>query len=211
MGVVSKDQELAQDLLQKMIDKLAEPFSGRNAGKSIGVRLKEMNDTFVVKPVQSPFEDLSRRAQTRSLLDGVRFLRAGLEELQEVVGMRDEDGEPSALDEVLRRVLQHGAADARGGNASNRLGLTSAMIPEHMVEEIRSEALEDAAYECRYGNVAAWAKLHDLTAAQLRAVARVLPAGWVPRYEELQEYHGTTGPQTRAVATPETGSALRAP
>ena len=85
-------------------------------------------------------------------------------------------------------MLQHGTADARGGNTSNRLGLTSAMIPEYMVEEIRSEALEDAAYECRYGNVAAWAKLHNLNAAQLRALARVLPAGWVPRYEELQKY-----------------------
>ena len=167
-----------------------------------------MNATFVENPVRSPFEDLSRRAQTRSLLDGVDCLRAGLEKLQEVVGMRDEDGEPSALDEVLRRVLQHGTADARGSNASNRLGLTSTMIPELMVEEIRSEALEDAAYECRYGNVAAWAKLHDLTAAQLRAVARVLSAGWVPRYEELQEYHGTTGPHSRAVAAPETDERL---
>jgi len=129
MGVVSKDQELTQDLLQKMIDQLAEPFSGRKAGKSNGVRLKQMSATFVVKPIQSPFEDLSRRAQTRCLLDGVDCLRAGLEKLQEVVGMRDEDGEPSALDEGLHRVLQHGTADARGGNTSNRLGLTRAMIP----------------------------------------------------------------------------------
>ena len=63
------------------------------------------------------------------------FLGAALEKLKEVVGMMDEDGEPSALDEVLRRVLQHGTADARGGNTSNRLGLTRAMNPEYMVEE----------------------------------------------------------------------------
>jgi len=43
MGVVSKDQELTQELLQKMIDKLAEPFSRSNAGKSISVRLRPMN------------------------------------------------------------------------------------------------------------------------------------------------------------------------
>ena len=48
MGVVSKDQELTQDLLQKMIDQLAEPFSGRKAGKSNGVWLKQMSATFVV-------------------------------------------------------------------------------------------------------------------------------------------------------------------
>ena len=49
MGVVSKDQELTQEMLQKMIDQLAEPFSGRKAGK-------QMSATFVVKPIQSPFE-----------------------------------------------------------------------------------------------------------------------------------------------------------
>ena len=97
--------------------------------------------------------------QIHTLLNGVDCLRAALEQLNEVDCMQVEDGEQSILNEVLIRVLQHGTADGNRASArdrSNWLDIPSAMVTEIMVEEIRSEVLEDAAYECMYGNFAVW-------------------------------------------------------
>jgi len=115
MGIIPKEQELSQEFFQKMIDKLAEPV----LSNVTGIQLQEMNTKEHVRNLsESPFEELAPREQRRSLLKGVDCLRAAFAELKEVVGMRDEDGEPSALDDLLRRVLQHGISDARGGDAS---------------------------------------------------------------------------------------------
>ena len=55
-------------------------------------------------------DELSLRRREARLKLGVDHLRAALETLREVVGMCDDDLQPSSLDDVLAAVLEKGVA-----------------------------------------------------------------------------------------------------
>jgi hypothetical protein len=93
-----KNQNLTQELLQKMIEKLAAP---QNSENSTGIWLRELNENYKqAKPQREksastrsiacdwPWSSLDRRRQTEALLDGVMILKKAFDEIYCAVSMR---------------------------------------------------------------------------------------------------------------------------
>jgi len=93
-----KNQNLTQELFQKMIEKLAAP---QNSENSTGIWLRELNENYKqAKPQREksastrsiacdwPWSSLDRRRQTEALLDGVMILKKAFDEIYCAVSMR---------------------------------------------------------------------------------------------------------------------------
>ncbi len=92
-----KNQNLTQELLQKMIEKLAAP---QNSENSTGIWLRELNENKQAKPLREksastrsiacdrPWSSLDLQRQTEALLDGVMILKKAFDEIYCAVSMR---------------------------------------------------------------------------------------------------------------------------
>ena len=70
--------------------------------------------------------------------------------------MVDDDGEPASLDELLGTVMQYAVVS---GQKVHRSELTHECVPPCFLGNIKRENAADAAFECRFQNIDAWAKL----------------------------------------------------
>jgi hypothetical protein len=128
MGNILPEQKLTTEILQKIIDKLAEPVNSNVRRGTTGVRLREFNKKQEVteKSISSetpeceePWNELTTRKQRALLLAGVVLTQQFLDQLRDIMKMVRDDGEHCTLDEVFLAVLLHGSASARGGQKVN--------------------------------------------------------------------------------------------
>ena len=127
--MIAKDgDKLTSKMFQKIVSKLAEQI---DPNKKQGIQLRAMNMSPLDQSVSissvlaahvagdhvpavpskrelKTWDELTLRSREARLKLGVDHLRAALETLREIVGMCDEDLQPSSLDELLAAVLEKG-------------------------------------------------------------------------------------------------------
>ena len=174
--MIAKDGEpLTQEIFQKMIVKLAEPIRCKSLSKSQqGLEMSEINaiplgstlgisvevhvaSTEGVAPLKrelKTWDELSLRRREARLKLGVDHLRAALETLREVVGMCDEDLQPSSLDELLAAVLEKGVE-----HSVQPLSLSHKSVPGVWAEKIIAKAMKNLEHEHRVVMLDGWSGL----------------------------------------------------
>jgi len=89
------------------------------------------------------WDELSLRRREARLKLGVDHLRAALETLREVVGMCDEDLQPSSLDDVLAAVLEKGVE-----HSVQPLSLSYKSVPGVFAETCQGDEKSGARAPC---------------------------------------------------------------
>jgi len=164
-----------------------------------GVRLRDLNtpnpDLHVagdhVPAVQSKrelktWDELTLRSREARLKLGVDHLRAALETLREIVGMCDEDLQPSSLDELLAAVLEKGVE-----HSVQPLSLSHKSVPGVWAEKIIAKAMKNLEHEHRVVMLDGWSGLlvgHGLESRTLIALRKVLPPRMIPTLTEINEH-----------------------